>query len=318
MTKNNAPVTTASNVGFDEDDFDTTNQIPWGQWLTPKSEESKIFGLALKEEQAELIQFAPDDRWKKESIILGKGDNKKTEVLYYSQNPRLIILNGSQTIQKGIVGNAQPLYMARWENKKVVESFPYKKALQGQEGISPFSYLVLMAVDKSGNPLGQPFRLKVSKASIRTFKDLYETKFKPEWMRQFGLAYEKATGKKLPAGQQPTCKLLSRAIFEPFLTIGDQVSTFNGEASIACQALSMKPLTPETFNEYCLPLDHPTTAIAQSYMATLLNYVKLDTRPKDSQEDEDAIASAPVDPETGEIAVTPEVLAELTKGDIPF
>lgn len=317
MAKNNAPVTTTNNYDFDEDDFAVNEQIPWAQWITPKSDESKVFGLGIKEEQAEIIGFTPDDRWKKESITLGKGDNKKAEVLYYSQNPRLIVLNGSQNVQKGIVGNAQPLYMARWEDKKVVESFLYNKNLQGQPGIKPFSYIVLMAVDKDGNPLGQPFRLKISKASIRTLKDLYEKTFKPEWVKQYGLAYEKATGKKLPAGQQPTCKFLSRAIFEPILTIGEQTSPATNESSIACQALSMNPLTPQTFDNYCLPLDHPTTAIAQSYMASLLNYVKLDTR-ANPESTEDAIASAPVDIETGEIAVTPEVLAELTKGDIPF
>ena len=79
------------NKFIDDNDFATPKELPYAQWVNPQNDGC---GLGIVASQAELAGFKSSSEWKKEKITFGSSE----EEIYIAQEPRLIILNGSGTI----------------------------------------------------------------------------------------------------------------------------------------------------------------------------------------------------------------------------
>lgn len=84
---------TSATFDFEDEKFKAppSEVLPWCQMINPRSgvEGLTSYGLAIKLENAEAIDFTPDDNWQQIDHEFGTGD---IESLYITTTPRLVIV----------------------------------------------------------------------------------------------------------------------------------------------------------------------------------------------------------------------------------
>lgn len=268
-----------ADYGFGEEDFAVSREIAHAQWLNPQVEAS---GLGITSENAAKAMFDPRKAgWEYTTVQFTNGKEK----LWVTKEPRIVILNGSSIIANGVEGDASPRFMDVYEPvldvdgnpvfdkedkqvKKWTGSIPYDSSKYDDPNHIPFGKTLFVVVGNSNELLSAPIILKTGSAATMTMINLYKQSFVPQLID----LYQSVIGKNLPVGQKPTCRFLSRFVFEPMLTEG---MAGTKKKSSATRADSFKPLTVERFSEIALNprVDKETVDTIQAYVDDILAYV---------------------------------------------
>jgi hypothetical protein len=283
---------------IDDNDFTAPTELPYAQWVNPQSD---AVGLGIKVSQAEIAGFTPDESWKKQTLNLGSDK----EDVYLATEPRLVILNGSSTVDPHIKGLANPLYMHHASGEK--QLFDKDKYYADKDNYVVYRPIIFFPVGKNNELLSPtPFVLNIKKASSRTLTDVY---FK-QWIEALLNAY-RSVGVNFPAGKRPTCSFLARNVFEPTIIKSTLQSANSSAKSQATICTGFKPID---FNRVAIPKDTDTAKTIKEYMSSIVSLVALkqktvaqvveDVKPEINVDDY-------TDPVTGE--VNPDIL-----DNIPF
>lgn len=265
------------NKFIDDNDFATPKELPYAQWINPQNDGC---GLGIVASQAELAGFKPSPEWKKEKITFGSSE----EEIYIAQEPRLIILNGSGTIDAKTKGVANPLYM---HNKKTSEKtiFEKEKFYADKENWVVYRPLFFFPVSQDNELLSAtPFVFNMKRVSHRSLYDVYQN----QWLPQLLNAY-KAQGINFPQGKRPTCSFLSRNVFEPIIQKSKLQALNSNASSAAAVCIGFKQIE---FEKVAIPLDSPVSGVIKDYLANLLDLIALKVKPQ-----EEAKPVAEIDPD---------------------
>lgn len=276
------------NKFIDDNDFATPKELPYAQWVNPQNDGC---GLGIIASQAELAGFKPSPEWKKEKITFGSSK----EEIYIAQEPRLIILNGSGTIDAKSKGVANPLYM---HNKGTGEKtvFEKDKFYADKENWIVYRPLLFFPVSQDNQLLSAtPFVFNMKRVSHRSLYDVYQN----QWLPQLLNAY-KAQGINFPQGKRPTCSFLARNVFEPIIQKSKLQALNSNASSAAAVCVGFKQIE---FEKVAIPLDSPVFGVIKDYLANLMDLISI--KPKVQEETKPAVAEINVDdftnPETGEV-----------------
>jgi hypothetical protein len=276
-----------------ESDSVVSEVVPYAQWFNPQS---GVIGLGIKDSQAELANFIPDETWKKKEVSFGE----KKETFWISKSPRLLILNGANTVSATIKGNPRPVYMIDIESG-VTSLFDAKHRTEQHKC---FSYLVFCVIGKDKNLLSTPVRLKLSKASALSLIAKFEV-FKVGL-----LDVCKELGIKFPAGKTPTSNFFAHCIYQPILSEGEAKASKSKASSQACLVTSINPVTVSNFTDLFISKKEEASTIIEEYVSNIFQYIQ-NSKGKEEIEPESEVGNLV----TGEVELTPE-MQELIK--VPF
>lgn len=300
---------TANNV-FDANDylddsyFSENDVIPFAQWFNPQK--GRKIGIGIREDQAELANFQPDNRWEKVDVKFGD----KIEKFWVSNTPRLICLNAVANAT-GIQGNICPVYMTDDTGKTT----PFNKNTR-TSAHKAWSFFVFCVVDDQNNVISDPIRLKIKQKSHMTLMNHYKlggtegkTTIKPFTSRLIEVF--NSIGFKFPAGQRPSAMFYAFAVFEPIMERSD-ISSTSGTSSEACVVTGYSELNPQNLGSFFINKKHPSHEKITQFMQNILKYVDYKNSKEESTETtESTVYENPVQSEE-------EVLASLVNGDVPF
>lgn len=151
--------------GFDdfEDNVQQSSSIPYCQIVNPPnlqlSQLQKLnppYGIFVPLEQAELVEFKPDETWRKEDVTFGDGDNETTITGYLATSIRVAFIHRSQIeIQEKRVdnGNRTSWRFAGLAYEKGKETQLKKDAEEDRDNYRRVNRLLILFLDKNNQPL---------------------------------------------------------------------------------------------------------------------------------------------------------------------
>lgn len=281
---------------IDDSDFTAPTDLPYAQWVNPQSD---AVGLGIKASQAEIAGFTSDESWTKKTLNLGSDK----EDVYLATEPRLVILNGSATVDPHIKGLANPLYMHHGPTGEK-QLFDKDKYYADKDNYVVYRPVIFFPVGKNNELLSPtPFVLNIKKASSRTLMDVYYK----QWISTLLTVY-RGVGVNFPAGKNPTCSFLARNVFEPTIIKSTLQSANSSAKSQATICTGFKLID---FEKVAIPKDSYTAKTIKEYMSSIISLVAL----KQKAVAEVVEEVKPVidlddytDPETGEVNLPDELM----------
>lgn len=198
-----------NDFGFESEEFKgKITSVPYCQFLNL---DSANYGIAVSATNAIATEFNPDNNWQEIEHEFSPGE--KT-FLYFTQSPRILILNRSETLLT--------------DSQQII---PYSKEKHSSGWIA-FSYDVIWFLDKNNQPLSTlPFRLRCKGYAGLTFNKNYSYYNNPDtFCKQILKAYKQIT--KDPEAEKNNI-FYAHAVYCPTLKREKVTSSYNGQSSIA-------------------------------------------------------------------------------------
>lgn len=281
---------------FTQEDLTTATVLPYAQWLNSSAQK---FGLAIKDEQAEIAEFKPDGRWEKiENVELGED----VHTMWVAKNPRLICLNIAEVLSSSDPSRVSILLM---HHKQTGEKclFDKERYYADKENWTPYRPFYFIPVGENNELLSAPFVLNIKKASMRTLVDVIEKQWKPSLIS----AYKNA-GAKIPAGQKLTATWFAHNVFEPVIHRGKI-----GSGSLSSNATLCEKFSPIDLSKVAISRKHVSSPVITEYCHSVKDFLKeaLKTEKKEDKAVEAINIDDFTNAETGEVNLPEHLLDAL-------